>query len=333
MPSMASPSLPLTLTTCPACGANDDARVASAEEIREEVEMLWAFHGRRLRPDTPAEHLADRVAFSQAPPLNVVRCRRCGLVYRNPRERAEALVSLYANEAPEPSVLERLFETQRASYAAQARRLTRIAGRAGTGLEVGSYVGGFLAAAGDRGWRFDGLDVNEHVNAFARAKGLRVTTGDLASDAGGRHFDAIAIWNCFDQLPDPGLAVRQARERLREGGILAIRVPNGAFYARVRRMLHGVAAPIARALLAHNNLLTFPYRHGFSPASLSRLLQAGGFATVRARGDTLVPIADEWTHRWAAIEERWLKRAMRAVARDAGAAPWFELYARASAAP
>jgi SAM-dependent methyltransferase len=332
MPEENSMSLPLILGPCPACGANDAERVAGAEEIRAELEMLWAFHGRRLRPDTPAEHLADRVAFSQAPPLNVVRCRCCELVYRNPRERADVLVSLYAHETPEPAVLEALFETQRASYAAQARRLTQIAGHVGTGLEVGSYVGAFLAAAGEQGWRFDGVDVNEEVNAFARAKGLRVATGDLASCDGDRRYDAIAFWNCFDQLPEPRRAVRQARSRLRDGGLIAIRVPNGAFYARVRRRLHGPAAPLARALLAHNNLLTFPYRHGFSPRTLSRLLEASGFTVVRARGDTLVPIADEWTRPWAALEERWLKRAMRAAARDAGAAPWFELYARASGA-
>jgi hypothetical protein len=50
-------------------------------------------------------------------------------------------------------------------------------------------------------------------------------------------------------------------------------------------------------------------------------------------GDVLVPIADEWTRPWAALEERALKRLGKVAARvspgDKELAPWFELYARA----
>jgi hypothetical protein len=75
------------------------------------------------------------------------------------------------------------------------------------------------------------------------------------------------------------------------------------------------------AVLAHNNLLTFPYRFGFSPASLTRLLVDPGFTGADVVGDVLVPTADEWTRRWARIEERIVKPMTRA------AMPWFEAYA------
>jgi hypothetical protein len=82
-------------------------------------------------------------------------------------------------------------------------------------------------------------------------------------------------------------------------------------------------------LLAHNNLLAFPYRHGFTPASLRRLLDPLGLEVVRVYGDALVPIADEWTRPWAAWEERLLKGALRLLAGDeAEWAPWLEVYAR-----
>ena len=48
----------------------------------------------------------------------------------------------------------------------------------------------------------------------------------------------------------------------------------------------------ARAVLAQNNLLTFPYRWGFTPQSLTRLLSETGFSVRRIRGDVLVPVAD-----------------------------------------
>src|SRR3954465_7000636 len=93
------------LARCAACGASDERELASADDMRAEVESLWAFHSRRLRPDIPAEHLMDRVAFSQHPPLRVVQCRRCGLVYRNPVERPTELEAIYEDEGPAPEVL------------------------------------------------------------------------------------------------------------------------------------------------------------------------------------------------------------------------------------
>jgi 2-polyprenyl-3-methyl-5-hydroxy-6-metoxy-1,4-benzoquinol methylase len=304
--------------------------------MRAEVEVLWAFHTRRLRARTPPEHLTDRLAFSQHPPLRLVECDTCGLVYRNPVERARELKEAYGDDAPATDVLAALHETQRDAYRAQARRLTREAdGRVGTGLEVGSYVGGFLAAARELGWQFEGVDVNESASAYTRSLGLRVTAGTveaLAADSAlEQRFRAVAFWNCFDQLADPRSAAVAARRLLAPSGVLALRVPNGSFYAHVRPLLATPAAPAARLLLAHNNLLTFPYRYGFSPSSITRLLDQCGFRVQRIVGDVLVPIADRWTRRWAAVEERILKALLTPMARAngrVGLAPWIEVYAR-----
>lgn len=306
--------------------------VAGADDIRAEVEMLWAFHTRRLRAATPPARLADRVAFSQPPPLHVVRCTRCGLVYRNPRERAGELTALYAREDLAPEVLTALFRTQRTAARAQARRLTRVAGRTGSGLEVGSYVGGFLAAAAELGWRFEGVDVNEQTNALARERGFTIATGEISKVSRAARVDAIAFWNCFDQLADPRAALREARERLSPGGLVVVRVPNGAFYATVRRALRGPAAPLARSLLAHNNLLGFPYRHGLTVGSLEWLFEREGLSLVHLHGDSLVPTADAWTRPWAALEERLLRSALAPLAlggrAGAAVAPWMEAYAQ-----
>ena len=323
----------LELTACPVCSATESIELADPEAVREEVETLWQFHTRRLDPATPPAHLTDRIAFSQRPPLRVVQCVSCGLVYRNPRERAHELTGVYEGEAPAEDVLESLFQTQLQSYRAQASRLRAVMRKRGTGIEVGSYVGGFLAAARERELDVEGLDINEPASVFARRKGFRVSIGDLESWSEKRTVDAVAIWNCFDQLPDPRRAAIAARSLLAPGGTIAIRVPNGGFYASMRPRLEGAGRPVATALLAHNNLLSFPYRHGFTIGALRRLLEGTGFEVVRIFGDTLVPIADRWTRRWAALEERSLKGAMRAVTRLTGRwgahhAPWIEVYAR-----
>ncbi|HYD51922.1 MAG TPA: class I SAM-dependent methyltransferase [Gemmatimonadaceae bacterium] len=319
-----------SLVPCPLCGHMGE-ELASAEELKAELESLWGFHERRLRPEVPPERLADRLAFSQRPPLRLARCASCGVIWRNPAERAEEVTATYAREAPAPHVLAALHDTQRATARAQAMRLTAVQGGPGTVLEVGSYVGGFLSAAREAGWLAEGVDVNHVASEHARSRGHRVTHGELSDVDPSRRWDAIVLWNCFDQLPDPRATLREARERLVEDGVLALRVPNGGLYARTRRLARGesLRAAVARGVLAHNNLLGFPYRWGFTPRALVALVESLGFRVERVVGDVLVPLRDRWTRPWARLEERMTKGAMRVHARMRPAdAPWFEVYAR-----
>lgn len=301
--------------------------MADRDAIARQVEQLWEFHLRRLRPGTPLHRLTDRIVFSQRPPVRVVACAGCGTLYRDPRERERSLVERYADETTDPEALRVLFDAQRAFYRTRARRLTRVLGRSGRGVEVGSYVGAFLAAARGCGWQFRGLDVNAATNAFARSRGLDVDTGGvdaLAASGDADPIDAIAFWNCFDQLPEPRAALASARRRLRSGGVLAIRVPNGALYDAALR--DGRPRPGGAWVLAMNNLLGFPYRHGFTPASLTEMLERGGFDVRAVHGEVLVPVADDFTRGWGAWEERAGKALLR-LALPRRLRPWFETYA------
>ena len=161
------------------CGHARSTVLAEFEDIRAEVEALWEYHERRLRTGTPPERLMDRVAFSERPPYRLVQCTDCGLVYRNPAEREHELRAIYAREAPAPEVMRTLHETQLTAMRRQASALRRILGRTGSGLEVGSYVGAFLAAGREEGLQFEGLDINPDVNDFVRSLGFAAHDGDL----------------------------------------------------------------------------------------------------------------------------------------------------------
>ena len=319
---------PASGPVCPICVSPAVEELADAEAIRQEMEELWAYHTRRVLPDTPPGHLTDRTIFSQSPARGIARCTACGTLFRSPAESAEEIEALYASEDPDPEVLRGLFHTQRDDYLAQARRIVEVLGPRGSGLEVGSYVGAFLGAAREVGWDFEGVDINEPASSFARGMGFKVHVGTIEEVVPEKSYDAIAFWNCFDQLPDPRRAAVSARDLLVPGGLLAIRVPNGACYASWRKRKHGLLAPAARAMLAQNNLLGFPYRHGFTPLSLVYLLRGTGFEPITVVGDTLVPLADRWTREWAAWEERLIKAAIRGLG-DWVDPPWIEIYAKA----
>ena len=308
---------------CPVCAGADSREIADADALRREADERRTFPLRRLTPSAPPAALADRVAFSEPPPLRIVACRRCDTLYRNPRERERSVLDTFAGEQPDPEALRSLFDAQLPFFQRRARELTRLAGRAGRALEVGSYTGAFLAAAALQGWNVLGIDVNPHAVDAARRRGLHARTARIEDIREHHAFDAIAFWTCFDHLPDPRPTLRVARDLLTPGGILALRVPNGRFYERLRR-LRGIARPIARGLLAHTNMLAFPYRHGFNPRSLRLLLRDQGFTILRLRGDTLLP-ATAWTRPWAALERRLTHALTRTL--TPFLPPWLDLYA------
>jgi len=72
-----------------------------------------------------------------------------------------------------------------------------------------------------------GVDPGHDVAAFCRERGLPIFEGTLdeARFTPGS-FDAVVVWNTFDQLPDPRPLLQQAVVLLRNGGVLVLRVPN-----------------------------------------------------------------------------------------------------------
>jgi SAM-dependent methyltransferase len=206
-------------------------------------------------------------------------------------------------------------------------------------LEVGSFVGGFLAAAGGLGWDVRGVDPGEEVVAFCRTRGLAVERGTLEDVAlAPASLDAVVVWNTFDQIAAPAPTLAAAARAVRAGGILALRVPNGRYFADAISRLgqDGEFRRRYRLLaLAWNNLIGFPYLHGYSVGTLDRLVAAYGFERVAAVPDTLLPLADADTRPWAALEERMVKTACRVGWRRQipgparlAAAPWLDVYYR-----
>ena len=314
------------LSNCPICGSSEAREIADRATIQQEVERVWAFHARRFKHPVPPNFLLDRVVFSQDPPLRLMRCTGCTHLYRSPRERPDAVRRAYSDSAPEQSVYESLFQNQRIAYRAQVRRLLGFAAGIRRGLEVGSYMGGFLAAARDAGLSFTGIDVNTSAASFGASKRLHIETCSIEDVRPSSLYDAVAIWNTFEQLPDVRAAALSARRLLRGGGVLAVRVPNSSFYTYWRARLNGPLASWAERMLVHNNLLGFPYREGFTARSMRRLLDDAGFEIRRVYGDTLFPIADEWTSARGTVDE-WLTKKVQRISQRGWRAPWVEVFA------
>ncbi len=317
---------------CVVCGEGDTVLLVGREELRSELDWLHDFHARRLRADVSGEALADRATFTQEQPTDIVRCRGCGLVYRNPRPSARGLARAYRRDHYGQERLEALFASQLASNRRAAARLAAGLEPGARVLEIGSFVGAFLAAARELGLAASGIDPGREVADFCRRRGLRVFEGtiDEARPEAGS-VQAVVIRNTFDQLTDPAAMLAWARSALAPRGVLVLRVPDGAWFAHAMRAIGGRperGSRVLRAALAWNNHVGFPYLHGYSVETLDVLLGRHGFERIASRGDTLAILADRSTRPWARLEERavklWVRVAGALPGGDRHRLPWLD---------
>lgn len=323
---------------CVLCGSGRSRTICSATEMNAQRQYLTEFFRRRWRTQTAAT-AADRVAFTQDYTTDIVRCLECGLLYRNPRPRQEEIARAYRKDHYERPYLEMEFLNQRRWAKRKAPELSRHL-RPQKGLrvhvlEVGSFVGGLLAEGLSRGWDMFGVDPGDEVTDFCRTKALPVFHGTLEqARLHPERFDAVVIWNTFDQLPDPHPTLATAARLLRSGGVLTIRVPNGACFGWAMERSAGLPDPARRALyaaLAWNNLLTFPYVYGYSRDTLIALTQAYGFRPIACLPDTVMPAPPRQTTWWAGLEAGMYQTLWRAgwsgtSAERFARAPWLDLY-------
>jgi glycosyltransferase involved in cell wall biosynthesis/SAM-dependent methyltransferase len=213
---------------------------------------------------------------------------------------------------------------------------TRALAPPGRLLDVGCAGGHFMAAACAAGWRPFGSDLSHAAcAAAARAAAGPVVQADAeALPFGEATLDAVTLVNVLDHTTRPRAVVREAARVLRPGGLLVLRVPNGAFHAPWAGVL-GRLGPFVR----WRRWDAYPILHvfAFGPAALRRLVEGSGFEVVATLNSGLASPAPGRASGGVAGAARGMLRTFTTLA--AGAAhvlsgrrwvigPSLELYAR-----
>lgn len=229
--------------------------------------------------DTP-QLLFAAPAQPQCParPLGVVRCRACGLVYRNIRPNAKELSGYYGQwEAANLSPAMMAGRTE--VFDAILRRLAPFR-RNNRVLDVGAGHGFFLRACADRGWEGNGVEPSRRAVDYARQQlGLSLTCGtfeEAAYPAG--HFDAVTFINVLEFLPDPKGALRKAQALLRPGGVVAVRFSNATFHVAAFKLFRFLGRVHRRLNLVD---LAVIHLYAFDANSITRLLLESGFTEAK----------------------------------------------------
>ncbi len=201
--------LDLVPVMCALCGADDGEPVAVGEDF---------------------EYRTSADSFL------AVRCRRCGLLYLNPRPAAHELERIYP-----PSYHAFDFSPERYGFVYRVRRAleTRRALAWCRGLpsrarviDIGCGDGFHLKLLHDvkrEGWTFEGVDPSPRAVAAARAGGLTVHQGTVETlPLPEASYDLALLIATIEHVADPGGVLTAVRTLLRPGGRAVIVTDNAA---------------------------------------------------------------------------------------------------------
>jgi len=221
--------------------------------------------------------------------VTIVRCKHCGLIYRNPRYSNEANREFYGHRYYEEyrGIEERIFNARLPFFDRTLKDLRRMVRSPGRLLDVGCGYGHFLNMARSDGWQVSGTELAASARDYAREQfGIEVADGDALE--GGRFqdgsFDVVTLWNVLDHLLDPVKTLGHIGRVLKPGGTLAIRVPNADFHLFVHRMFS--LGMFTRKGNSFRDPTMIAY-YGFSGATIRKVLRKAGFDEVEVRNSGL----------------------------------------------
>jgi 2-polyprenyl-3-methyl-5-hydroxy-6-metoxy-1,4-benzoquinol methylase len=328
------------MPVCLVCGGNSFLVIANAQRLRDECRLRERFVEGRLTRHANPDELKDLTDFFHTEKADLLACERCGLLVRDLHEPPAA--QEYSEDEYGEGVMEHQYPHYVEAFRKKENPFRGLLSRGARVLEVGSHYGAFLQVASEWGWQAEGVDPGKDTSRFAKSKGFTVHVATL-EDCRFRdeQFDAVFIWNCFEQIEDPRPTLAASRRILKMHGLLTVRTPDGQFYAMCERLLQNANVTaeskefVLRAM-GYNNLLAFPYRYGHGRDTLRRLIAPYGFRFCGALSSELLTFPLPENPNWVEQEERQisseLKLLAKSVLRDrsgSSTGPWVETWFRA----
>lgn len=201
----------------------------------------------------------------------IVQCRRCGLVYTNPRSELQELQDTY--EAVEDPLYVEEREGRVLTFERHLRPLEAITGPPDGRplLDVGCYTGVFVEIAARHGWDAWGLEPSFWAVEQAQSRGLQIVQGTLeATSLEPESFDVVTLWDVIEHLGDPCHSLQRVRRLLKPGGLVVIHTID-------------IESLFARLMGARWPWLMEMHLYYFSRRTLRAMLARCGFHVIRDR--------------------------------------------------
>jgi 2-polyprenyl-3-methyl-5-hydroxy-6-metoxy-1,4-benzoquinol methylase len=162
----------------------------------------------------------------------VVSCKRCGLLYANPRKEADhvAIESWPDDPSYDTARDPQRFEKERLQvrdYRGTRALLRQLHPDPGRLVEVGSSLGFLLDSFREDGWEVLGIDPDRYGCRHATGKlGIQTINSTLeAANLPRESVDVVLMMHVIEHVPDPVGTLREIHRVLKPGGHLVMETP------------------------------------------------------------------------------------------------------------
>jgi SAM-dependent methyltransferase len=220
----------------------------------------------------------------------LVRCRRCTLLFVNPRIDTRAMLDGYAAGA-DPVYVSQMDARVR-TFARTLRRIDRLRPARGSLLDVGTAAGAFLKAAKDDGWDVTGIEPNAWLADWGRTRyGVTIHVGSIDDVAlPAAHFDVATLWDVIEHTPDPLHVLRRAHGLLAPGGLLVVNYPDiGSWIARLMGRRWPFLSSVHLYYFTRRTIRAMLDRAGFDTVDIRPHLQRLELGYIVSRGSVVSP--------------------------------------------
>ncbi|MFA5793499.1 MAG: class I SAM-dependent methyltransferase [Candidatus Brocadiia bacterium] len=227
------------------------------------------------------------ITLQKPSPYGMVKCRRCGLVFLNPRPDRVEHKKFHKDsyfESYYAQTIDKFYTEQNELYKRIAQlnrqRLTLVKGYINNGklLDVGAGQGMFIKTAHHQGFNVIGTDLMDEAHSYFKSIGLDYRIGYLEElKLQKESFDVVTMWHSLEHTFNPASTLQEAHRVIRKGGYLFIAVPSfntGLSYLNL---------VFNRPFFSENS--TEIHYFYFTEITLRGLVEASGFKVLRIQPD------------------------------------------------
>lgn len=222
--------------------------------------------------DTHPRHRARDPHYGIKGEFDIYTCHTCGLYFLNPMLSDDELAPMYPTDyyAYQDQFERPNISRVRKLLGLEIKTRDPLFPRPGRILDIGCGTGWFLADMRTAGWETYGVEIGESAAVIAQKQGLDVHAGDLFSAKyPSDFFDYVRSNHSLEHMSNPREVLAEIRRILKPEGKVHIGVPNvDSLPARIfGTKWWGLCPPV--------------HTHGYSPKTLSLLLEQSGFKVER----------------------------------------------------
>lgn len=221
-----------------------------------------------------------KIAF----PPDVVWCRRCHSLFRQPRPTQAAIAQSY-DTGHTYSQWQTKGESWNSLWQRRADYVRRLRSE-GDLLDIGIGDASFLKQMNAIGFRVEGTELSKAGARYAQEAELKVRVGQFTSlSFAPSSFDVVTMWHVLEHVPDPKQVLEKVYQVLRPGGLFILAVPNEV-HPVLRHRLFPSRFPRAFDPLVWGGEVHLTH---FTPRTIKSFLQRQGFTILRFEVDDFYP--------------------------------------------